>query len=184
MYLYIHGFSSSSQSYKAQVFKRWLAERGRESEWVCPDLSYQPAVALQQLEQCIHSSPTPPKIVGSSLGGFYTTVLVHRFNLKGVVINPAVHPCFTLRRALGAQTFWHSEETFEFTQQYLDDLEAMDILKPSYPENILMMQEVGDEVLDWRDAKAFYRDCHQLIFQGGDHSFTRFEDVIELIDRF
>ena len=49
---------------------------------------------------------------------------------------------------------------------------------------MLLMVETGDEVLDYRDAVAYYRQSHQLIFQGGDHGFTRFADVMDLIDRF
>ena len=60
----------------------------------------------------------------------------------------------------------------------------MDQAIPAYPEKMLLMVETGDEVLDYRDAVACDRQSHQLIFQGGDHGFTRFADVMDLIDRF
>ena len=184
MFLVIHGFTSSSQSFKAQALLAWLTEQGREDEWVCPDLPIDPAEAIQLLSDIIEKSPTPPKLVGSSLGGFYATVLSAKYSLKAIVINPAVNAGLVLRRAIGPQTAWHSEESYEFTQTHVDSLNAMDLLAPADPENIFLMAEMADETLDWKRAAAYYRDCHQLIFRGGDHGFSRFEEVIPLIDSF
>ncbi|PID34017.1 MAG: hypothetical protein CR976_02495, partial [Thiotrichales bacterium] len=154
------------------------------NEWLCPDLPHQPAEAFAQLCTLVEQAETRPKIVGSSLGGFYATALSARYNLKAVVINPAVHAPLVLRSELGLQTGYYDDTQYEFTQQHLDELQALDLLAPVYPEKILLMQETGDEVLDWQAAVDYYRDCHQLVFRGGDHGFTRFKDVIELIDRF
>lgn len=184
MFLYLHGFRSSPLSTKAQQFRHWLAERGREAEWICPALSYDPKQAMEQAGTLIETTDTELKLVGSSLGGFYATVLAARYDLKAVVINPAVHAGLVLRDAVGPQSGWHDDEAFEFTQAHVDALNAMALLAPKDPENILLMQETGDEVLDWRTAVDFYRDSHQLVFRGGDHSFSRFGEVMELIDRF
>lgn len=184
MYLFIHGFTSSSQSTKAQQLRHWLAEQGREDEWLCPDLPIDPAQAIALLSEIIEQAPKPPKLVGSSLGGFYATVLAARYELKAVVINPAVHAGLVLRQAIGPQTSWHSAEQMVFTQAHVDSLNAMDLLAPAAPDNIFLMAEKEDETLDWKTAAAYYRDCHQLIFRGGNHSFTRFQDVLDLIDRF
>ena len=184
MFLYLHGFRSSPLSTKAQQFRQWLADRGREDEWICPDLSNDPQQAIEQLETLIENADVKPKLVGSSLGGFYATVLSARYGLKAVVINPAVHAGLVLRDAVGTQSGWHDDEAFEFTQAHVDALNAMDLLAPKYPEKILLMQETGDEVLDWRTAVDFYRASHQLVFRGVDHGFTRLGDVLELIDRF
>lgn len=184
MFLYLHGFRSSPLSTKAQQFRQWLAKQGREAEWICPTLPYDPQQAIVQLGALIESTDSELKLVGSSLGGFYATVLSARYDLKAVVINPAVHAGLVLCDAVGPQSGWHGDEAFEFTQAHVDALNAMDLLAPKYPEKILLMQETGDEVLNWRTAVDFYRDSHQLVFRGGDHSFTHFTDVMELIERF
>lgn len=186
MFLYIHGFNSSSQAGKAQELKRWLETRNRGHEWIAPNLPHRPAQAIALLSEIIESSATPPKLVGSSLGGFYTTHLVAKYNLKAVLINPAVHPGLLLCTLVGVlQTNWHDDtQTYMFTQEHIDELTALDQLAPKSPQNMLVMLESGDETLDWKDAASYYRDAHQLIFRGGDHGFTRFPDVIELIDRF
>lgn len=186
MFLYIHGFNSSSQAGKAQEFKRWLEARNRGHEWIAPDLPHRPAQAIALLSEIIENTITPLKLVGSSLGGFYATHLVAQYDLKAVLINPAVHPGLLLRAMVGVvQTNWHDDsQTYTFTQDHLDELIILDQLAPKSPQNMLVMLENGDETLDWQDAASYYRDSHQLIFQGGDHGFTRFPDVIELIDRF
>jgi hypothetical protein len=184
MILYIHGFRSSSRSEKAQETKRWLEKQGRADEWVCPDLPPYPLEAMHTLEQLIQNAKQPPQLIGSSLGGFYATVLAARFNLKAVVINPAVHPCLVLRPALGLITSFYGDEQYEFTEAHLQDLHRLDLPAPVYPDQILLMQERGDEVLDWQEAVAYYRHCHQLIFNGGDHGFTRYRAVLDLIDHF
>lgn len=181
-FIYIHGFNSSSLSTKAQVFMKWCEEKGHTC--LCHDLPYEPAKAISLLSETIRSCTEEPKLLGSSLGGFYTTILAETFSLKGIAINPAVHPGLLLRPALGPQTSWHGDYEYEFTQQHLDELITMDIAAITQPDNILMMQEREDETLDWKESVAFYRECHQLIFRGGHHGFSRFEDVLELIERF
>ncbi len=184
MYLYIHGFLSSSQSSKAQQFKNWLEEQGRIDEWVCPDLPVNPEEAMQILVDYIESAKTPVKLVGSSLGGFYATVLSERYNIKAIVINPAVHAGLILKYRIGTHKMWHSNETVEFTQTHVDTLNAMDLPIIQHPDNLLVLLEKGDEVLDYRWAESFYSDCNQFIFNGGNHSFTRLEQLFEFIDRF
>lgn len=184
-WLYIHGFNSSSLSGKAQETKRYLAAKGRETDWLCPDLSHRPSEAIHQLSTLISQCEEPPALIGSSLGGFYATVLVARFNLKAVLINPAVHPAQLLQPLVNTtQKAWYSDSTYTFTQAHIDELLALELSKPLYPDNILMMQEKGDEVLDWTKAVEHYRDCHQLVFNGGDHGFARYRMVLGLIDNF
>jgi predicted esterase YcpF (UPF0227 family) len=123
-------------------------------------------------------------LIGSSLGGFYATVLVARYGLKAVVVNPAVHPGLVLRPAVGLMTSFYGDEQYSFTEQHLQELHALDLPAPLHPDNILFLQERGDEVLDWQAGLAYYRDCHQLVFAGGDHGFTRYRAVLHLIDHF
>lgn len=184
MYLVIHGFTSSSRSHKAQVLRKWLVEQGRESEWVCPDLPIDPAEAMKILSEIIEKSDQPPKLVGSSLGGFYANILAARYSLKAILINPAVNAGEVLSGAIGSHKSWHDDGTQEFTQVHVDSLVAMNIPESTNPDNIFLMTEMGDEILDWQQGTAYFKDCHQLIFRGGNHAFSRFEKVLSLIDDF
>jgi predicted esterase YcpF (UPF0227 family) len=139
---------------------------------------------MQILDNLVQAAQEPPKLIGSSLGGFYATVLVARYGLKAVVVNPAVHPALILRPALGLITSFYGDEQYLFTEQHLQELQSLDLPAPLHPNNILFMQERGDKVLDWQMGLAYYRDCHQLVFAGGDHGFTRYRAVLDLIDHF
>lgn len=184
MFLIIHGFTSSSKSHKAQVLRKWLTSQGRESEWVCPDLPIDPVAAMEVLSDLIEQADQPPKLVGSSLGGFYANILAARYYLKAILINPAVDAGSILSAAIGPHKNWHDDGVQEFTQAHVDALIAMDIPKPSQPDNIFLMTEMADETLDWSKGTAYFSECHQLIFRGGDHSFSRFNSVLSLIDDF
>lgn len=184
MYLIIHGFTSSSKSHKAQVFRKWLAEQGREAEWVCPDLPIDPAEAMKILSEIIEQAEQPPKLVGSSLGGFYANILAARYSLKAILINPAVNAGSVLSGAVGPHKNWHDDGVQEFTQAHVNALIEMDIPKPAEPDNIFLMTEMEDETLDWRKGAEYFRECNQLVFRGGNHSFSRFESVLSLIDEF
>lgn len=186
MILYIHGFNSAAASEKAQTLKHWLTARGRAHEWVAPDLPDRPAQAITLLSQLIEHAPTPPKLVGSSLGGFYATHLVSRFNLKAALINPAVNPALLLRPLVGVEqsNWYNNSKRYTFSQTHLDELAALDQLTPANPDKLLVLLENGDKTLDWRDASHYYRHAHQLVFQGGNHHFTRYNSVLDLIDQF
>ena len=48
--LYLHGFRSSPQSWKARLLANAMAGRGLESRFHCPDLSHDPRQAIAQAE--------------------------------------------------------------------------------------------------------------------------------------
>ena len=91
--LYIHGFLSSPLSFKARQTAQWLAEHHPEIEFLCPQLTPYPADAQKLLDSAVESRfPDPVYLMGSSLGGFWATWLAEKYNLRAVLINPAVRP--------------------------------------------------------------------------------------------
>jgi predicted esterase YcpF (UPF0227 family) len=43
------------------------------------------------------------------------------------------------------------------------------------PSRYWLLLQRGDEVLDYREAVAFYAGCRQTVEAGGDHQFQGFE---------
>lgn len=182
MIVYLHGFNSSPESGKARMLGEHMAGIGRQTDYYCPSLPNGPrdAVALveAELEQ---RSPGPVTLVGSSLGGFYATYLAQKHGWKAVLVNPAVRAHVLLRGALGPQTNWHTGEKWILTESHLNELAALDVERITHPERYLLLVQTGDEVLDYRDAVAYYAGARQIVEAGGDHGFGGFERHFQTI---
>ena len=181
--LYLHGFCSSPESWKARLLADAMNRRGQGERFFCPFLSPVPREAIAQAEEIIHREAGPLTVVGSSLGGFYATCLAEKFDLRAVLVNPAVVAPISLEKYLGTQTNLHTQETFEFTVEHIAQLRALEVGRAT-PERYLLMVETGDEVLDYRQAVARYAGCRQIVLEGGDHSFTRFPDYLPQLIEF
>ena len=181
--LYLHGFCSSPQSWKARLLAETLAERGLVDRLYCPFLSPVPEQAIIQAEAIIARHEGPLAVAGSSLGGFYATWLAEKYDLHAVLINPAVKAPVSLEKYLGTQTNLHTHESFEFTLEHVAQLRALEVPEIT-PSRYLLMVETGDEVLDYREAVARYAGCSQCVFPGGDHSFTRFPECVGQLIEF
>lgn len=182
--LYIHGFNSSAQSFKARLLRERMRAMGREDEFVCPDLDHRPAHAIQQLENAVASQPgAGVALIGSSLGGYYATWLAEKHGLRAVLVNPAVRPYEFLSACLGPQRNLYTGAEYSFTAQHIDELRALEVERVT-PERYLLLVTTGDEVLDYRKATARYRGCRQIVVDGGDHGFTGFEGYADAVLRY
>ena len=179
--LYLHGFRSSPLSFKAQWMAKWVAEHRPDIVWTCPQLPPSPAAALAQIRALTAGWPAATSgLIGSSLGGFYASVLAEELGVRAVVINPAVDPARDLAAHIGRQTMYHSAgESFDFRAEYVDELVAMAPPKPlTRPLDILAIVAKGDEVLDWREMTARYAHGPLKLIEGSDHGLTDFESHV------
>jgi len=175
--LYLHGFSSSPASLKARQLADLLEARGLGDRFFCPALSHAPDEAIAQAEAIIRTQTGPLTVVGSSLGGFYATCLAERYGLRAALINPLVGVPASLDQYIGEQTNLYTGERFEFTAAHITQLRALEAPHVT-PGNYLLLLETGDEVLDYRLAVARYAGSHLRVFEGGDHSFTHFAELL------
>lgn len=182
MILYLHGFRSSPRSYKASLLAQAMKDRGLEHKWVCPQLPASPAQTItlcnSLIEQARENGLNPETelvIMGSSLGGYYANYLTELWRCRAVVLNPAVYPARTLASQTGAHTLYHSDDTFIFLPEYLDELSELATDKPLRPQRYYLLACKGDEVLDWRDMADWYAGSQGRLLEGGDHGISDFE---------
>jgi predicted esterase YcpF (UPF0227 family) len=184
MIAYLHGFNSSPQSHKAQVLGRYMQERGLGAHYACPALPplAGDAVAAIMALMARHAG-APFCFVGSSLGGFYATVLAEQRCAKAVLINPAIDPHVGLRTALGEQTNLHTGEPYQLTEAHLREWQKLWVPRVT-PSRYLLIVETGDEVLDYRRAVERYVGAAQVVIEGGDHSLQSFPQHLPRILEF
>src|SRR4051812_31091307 len=119
MIVYLHGFRSSPQSFKARVLADHLQKMGRHSEYQCPQLPASPRQAIHLASSIVkQAAPDQVTLVGSSLGGYYATWLAEQFGCRAVLLNPAIKPPRDLEQYVGVTTAFHSDEPFEFKHEY------------------------------------------------------------------
>jgi len=187
--LYLHGFRSSPRSAKAQRMAGEIARirtEGTDVAWCCPQLPPSPRDALALIESLTAGWPGPTMaVIGSSLGGFYATVLAEQRDCRAVLLNPAVDPARDLAAQIGTQTAWHDPTlAFEFTAA---DVEALRTMRPAAITSLQRYHAViatGDELLDWREMSARYAGCGGVIVEGSDHGLSDFESHLPAVLRF
>ena len=185
MILYIHGFNSYPASHKYGQLRDRLESLGRGAEFACPALPHWPKQAMATLERQVERVPAAEvTLVGSSLGGFYATVLTEQTGVRSVLVNPAITPQEGLRTYLGPQKNIYSGEEYVFTGEHLAQLAELHVTNPARLDRYLLMHTTGDELLDWRVAADHYRGCRQLIVQGSDHGFREFGDYLDIVLEF
>ena len=182
--LYIHGFNSSPQSMKAELTRKYIAENHPEVNFYCPQVIPAPNSAIEQLENIIALEPIDSwYIVGSSLGGYFATYFAEKYQIKVVLINPAVKPFDLMADILPEQVNPYTKERYQVLAQHVDELKALEQENIS-KNNYLVMVQTGDEVLDYQQAVEKYRHCQLVIEQGGDHSFINYENALPNIALF
>lgn len=178
--LYIHGFLSSPLSFKAQQTAQWLAENRPEIDFYCPQLPPYPAQTQAILESLVESLlPQPVYLMGSSLGGFWATWLVEKYNLPAVLINPAVRPQDFMPAYLEVDLkSYHTDDSYRLSARHIDEIIAVDV-PVAHPDNYWLLVQTGDETLDYRQSVQKYHACKQAIEDGGDHAFQGFERYLD-----
>jgi hypothetical protein len=172
--LYLHGFRSSPQSVKARQTFEALQRSHPETVWWCPQLPPSPKEAMAMVAEGIAGWPRHTMAVaGSSLGGFYATWVAELTGCKAVLLNPAIDPARDLAAYIGEQTHWHApEESFYFKSEYVQELRDLACGPLQFPDPYFCIIAKGDEVLNWREMHARYRQCKMLLLAGGDHAIS------------
>lgn len=184
--LYLHGFRSSPKSFKAQLMGGWIRDHRPEVRWWCPQLPPSPREAMAMVFEQLASWPVERMaVVGSSLGGFYATVVAERTGCRAVLLNPAINPARDLAGYIGDLTSFHDpEDHFYFKPEYVTQLRLMTPRAITRPERYFPVLAKGDEVLDWREMSDRYDSAPMRLIDGSDHAMSDFEAHLPHILQF
>jgi predicted esterase YcpF (UPF0227 family) len=153
-----------------------LQQQGVDVVWQCPQLPPSPIQAIGELRDMVARWPRErTTIIGSSLGGFYATVLAESLGCRAAVINPAVAPARDLARHMGQQTSFHDPGThFYFREEFIAQFAALAPYPIQHPDRYWALIAQGDEVLDWREMWSHYEGAHMCLLGGSDHAVSDF----------
>ena len=183
--LYLHGFRSSPKSFKARRMADWLAQHRPGVHWWCPQLPPSPREAMDLVFAELARWPVERMaVMGSSLGGFYATVVAERTGCRAVLLNPAVNPARDLAGYIGDLTSFHDpDDHFYFRPEYVTQLRVLTPRAITRPERYLAVIAKGDEVLDWREMSGRYAGATLRLLEGGDHALSDFDTHLPAILR-
>lgn len=181
--VYLHGFNSSPQSHKIQQMRVWLEQNRPDIHFVTPFIAMNAARVAEIIREQMELYPDA-NLVGSSLGGYYATWASATFGRKAVLINPATSPYSRFNSYLGEQQNLYTGEKYILTPEMVAELAPLEMGELAQPSTLWVLLQTGDETLDYRHAAERYATSPQLVEQGGDHSFTTFEQHIPAIIHF
>jgi len=185
MIVYLHGFNSSPQSFKARLIRQRLEVQGRGSEFLCPALPWRFSAAAASIDETLRGlAGLPICLVGSSLGGFYAVHFAEKYRLAAVLVNPAVRPYDSLARYVGTQKNLYTGEEYALEAEHITELVALDVPRITRPERYLLLTHTGDEVLDYREATEKFVWAEQVVIEGGDHGFSDFSSYVDRVIAF
>ncbi|HDN2509962.1 TPA: esterase YqiA [Providencia rettgeri] len=183
--LYIHGFNSSPLSAKATHLKQWIGVNYPHIDMIVPQLPNFPAQAEAMLDEIIQQHRHERiGLVGSSLGGYFSIWFSERYHLPAVVVNPAVRPFDLLKDYLGVNINPYTHEQYVLEPKHIGELKSLYIEQLSASHRIWLLQQMGDEVLDYHEAVTYLSKCKQTVEPDGNHAFTGFDAYFSQIVHF
>jgi predicted esterase YcpF (UPF0227 family) len=182
--LYFHGFKSSSDSSKAQEFKKFIENKTSQTKIIIPDLEDDFKEAHKQIETLIDKNSPNILYMGSSLGGYYALYFAQLYKSKSVLINPAIAPLNDFEIYLGKNENYATGNKFTISKDDISYIRSLHHKKILEPKNNLILLESGDEILNYVESSSYFRGSYIDIFYGGNHSYTSIKEKFTKIKEF
>ena len=182
--LYFHGFKSSSDSGKAQEFKKFIENKTSQTKIIIPDLKDDFKEAYKQIESLIDKNSPNILYMGSSLGGYYALYFAQLYKSKSVLINPAIPPLKDFEIHLGKNENYATGNKFTISKDDISYVRSLHHKKILEPKNNLILLESGDEILNYVESSSYFRGSYIDIFYGGNHSYTSIKEKFTKIKDF
>jgi predicted esterase YcpF (UPF0227 family) len=178
--IYIHGFGSSGLSNKASNLREYF--KSQNIPYIAPSLVTNPNCAIKTLEELIENFDNV-SLIGSSLGGYYAMYLAQKYNLKAVLINPAIHPYISLQKSIDNGINYYDLSKYEWNQSHVNILKSLKTDNLNQKDILLFLQK-GDDVLDYKESIDFLPDSNMIIEEGGSHNFDDFDRYFKKVKEF
>lgn len=178
--LYIHGFASSSNSFKARQLKEFFDRQGLHNVVLHPTLPVSPKRAVCLLNDMFKDFDIK-LVIGSSLGGFYALYLHQQQNIHTVLINPSLNPSKTLEKYTGLIKRHYSESFFYWTDKHIQELleleKQIDYSRIDQSRLYLYISR-DDEILDFSGIEKIFPAAKIKFYDNAKHAFVVFDKIL------
>lgn len=189
--IYVHGLDSDANSAKGLLLEGYCEEHHPDIKVHRPDLNQAPQQAFDKLMSLVEALGRGSKVilVGSSLGGYFATLMSNETGCAALLINPSTQPHITLQRFEediskdALQTGSDKNKVLHITSGgwaiTIADLQwfaSHQLLTVENPSQVSVVLKQGDELLDANLSAMFYRQQGATVTLqvGGDHRFSDF----------
>ena len=202
--VYVHGLDSDANSNKGLLLESYCQKNHSDIKIHRPDLNQFPEQVFRYLTGLMTELSKDAKtvLIGSSLGGYFSTLVSNHTGCSTLLLNPSTQPHITLQRfkndvsvnpsksdRLSDRTLYTTSGGWAITAadlQWFADHQLLDI---KYPNRVAALIKKGDELLDAHlSAKFYHKQGAMVILQnGGDHRFSDFAkhlpEVIKIVQQ-
>lgn len=187
--IYLHGLDADPNANKAVITANHAKALGIDT--LRPDLNCPPDDVVAKILALLQDNPNAV-LVGSSLGGYFATLLSDMTGTPAVLLNPSIRPDLSFTRFLtdnfNGQTL--TDDTVIYTTTGGWHIRYGDLawfekhrLTVKNADKIKVLLKMGDELLDAHATKAFFESCGADIVaqDGGDHRMSDYGEQVRLV---
>ena len=204
--IYIHGLDSDANSTKGMLLEKYCQRHHPDITVLRPDLNKSPAQVREQLLSLIEgvnnsqdeqTESSNTVLVGSSLGGYFSTLISNKIGCPALLLNPSTQPHITLQRFSDSSisTQDNNDESSDNNVLYTtaggwhitpSDLQWFadnQISQVTYPNKVTVLLKEGDELLNSELSQTFYQGqgASVTVQAGGDHRFSDFGEQLPMV---
>lgn len=208
--IYIHGLDSDANSTKGRLLEEYCQQYYPDITVLRPDLNQSPDQVFEHIlsliknatnkNQSIEGAPFASNntvLIGSSLGGYFSTLISNHTGCPALLLNPSTQPHITLQRfANEAMSASSNKDTssddyvlhstaggWDITNADLQWFADHQLSAVNHPDNVAVLIKEGDELLNPELAKTFYQTQGAMVTvqSGGDHRFSDFGEQLPMV---
>lgn len=192
--IYIHGLDSDANSMKGVMLEDYCQQYHSSINVLRPDLNQPPAQVFEYLLNLVSQLKNEAEtvIIGSSLGGYFSTLLSNHTGCPALLLNPSTQPHLTLQRFFGDginkvnvqdKVIYITKGGWKMTGSDLQWFSEHQLQCVEYPKKVAAFIKRGDELLDFKLSERFYQQqgVSVILQEGGDHRFSNFKEQLPLI---
>lgn len=177
MFFYIHGFAAdglrstialtnSLSQHVGRLF--WLSEKSFELNLKS---------LLDQLKQ--FNSNEPMVLIGSSMGGFYASIISSILKVPCVLFNPVTDPKKSLIQFQGKNTYFSTGKEFELTKDVIDSYIFDDPRKINVKRIVILGNK--DQIVDHVESNLYWQNNAEIHIVDLEHQVSDYSPFVSLI---